>query len=119
MLFTLYGDYVLQRGGRVWAGTLIKVFAEFGLSEQAVRSALSRMSQKGWLKLKRVGNKSYYSMTKESERLFAQGTPRIMERVSNHWDGEWRILTYSIPEERRDIRQKLRKELSVLGFGSL
>src|SRR5688572_3660712 len=56
MMFTLFGDYIMHRGGEVWVGTLIKIAAEFGLSQQAVRSALSRMSQKGWLKVRHVGN---------------------------------------------------------------
>ncbi len=119
MLFTLYGDYVLQRGGRAWAGTLIKVFAEFGLSEQAIRSALSRMSQKGWLKVKRVGNKSYYSLTTRGKRLLSEGAKIIYYGRQEQWDGKWRLLTYSIPENKRDIRHRLRKELSWLGYGML
>jgi len=119
MLFTLYGDYILQRGGRVWVGTLIKVFAEFGLSEQAIRSALSRMSQKGWLKVMRVGNKSYYSLTARGKRLLSEGGKIIYYGRQEQWDGQWHLVTYSIPENRRDIRHRLRKELSWLGYGML
>ena len=119
MLFTLYGDYVLQRGGRVWVGTLIRIFAEFGLSEQAIRSALSRMSQKGWLKVKRVGNRSYYSLTTKGERLLSEGAKIIYYGRQEQWDGKWHLLTYSIPENKRDIRHRLRKELSWLGYGML
>ena len=42
MLFTLYGDYIVHRGGEVWVGSLIQIAAQFGLSAQAVRSSLSR-----------------------------------------------------------------------------
>src|SRR5207237_35500 len=45
MMFTLFGDYIMQRGGEIWVGSLIEIAGQFGLSQQAVRSALSRMRQ--------------------------------------------------------------------------
>ncbi len=119
MLFTLYGDYILQRGGRVWAGTLIKVFAEFGISEQAIRSALSRMSQKGWLQFTRVGKKSYYSLTTKGDHLLNEGAKIIFYGRQEQWDGKWYLLISSFPENKRDIRDHLRKKLSLLGYGIL
>jgi phenylacetic acid degradation operon negative regulatory protein len=35
------------------------------------------------------------------------------------WDGRWRLFNYSIPESRRKIREKLRKEMEWLGYGTL
>ena len=119
MLFTLYGDYILPRGGEIWVGGLIKLFAEFGLSEQAIRSALSRMSQKGWLQVKRVGNKSYYSLTDKGKLLLSEGAKLIYYGRQYRWDGKWYLLTYSIPEDKRDVRNRLRKELAWMGYGML
>ncbi len=119
MLFTLYGDYIIHRGGEVWVGTLIRIATQFGLSEQAVRSALSRMSRSGWLRVRRVGNRSYYSLTPKSKRLLEEGSRRIFVRRTGAWDGRWRILTYSIPEQRREVRDDLRKQLTWMGFGQL
>ncbi len=121
MLFTLYGDYIRYRGGEIWAGSLISLLGYLGCSEQAVRSALSRMCQKGWLKSRKVGNKSYYSLTVKARKLLDEGAARIFsfQQRSDRWDGRWHLLTYSIPEEKRDVREKLRKELSWMGYGSL
>ncbi|MDA8189372.1 MAG: phenylacetic acid degradation operon negative regulatory protein PaaX [Dehalococcoidales bacterium] len=119
MLFTLYGDYILHRGGEVWVGTLIRVLIEFGLSEQAIRSALSRMSRNGWLNVERVGKKPYYSLTPKGKRLLSEGAQLIYHGRHDHWDGKWHLLTYSIPEGMRDVRNRLRKELSWLGYGML
>jgi phenylacetic acid degradation operon negative regulatory protein len=119
MLFTLYGDYIMHRGGEVWVGSLIKIAAEFGLSQQAVRSALSRMSQKGWLKTRRVGNRPYYAPTARTRRLLEEGERRIFGRRSVPWDGLWRLLVYSIPERKREVRTELRKQLAWLGYGPL
>ena len=31
MMFTLFGDYIMHRGGEVWVGSLIRIAAQFGL----------------------------------------------------------------------------------------
>ncbi len=119
LVFTLYGDYIRHRGGEAWTGSLIELLGLLGLSEQAVRSTLSRMSRKGWLKGRRVGNKSYYSLTPKSIDLLEEGAQRIFQPRSDVWDGRWYLLVYSIPEKERPLRHRLRKRLTWLGFGSL
>lgn len=119
VVLTLYGDYIRYRGGEVWVGSLIKLLGSFGLSEQAIRSALSRMCRKGLLRMKRVGKNSYYSLTAEGETLLAKGARRIFHRSDDRWDGTWHIVTYSIPEAKREVRDRLRQELVWMGFGPL
>jgi phenylacetic acid degradation operon negative regulatory protein len=119
MVFTLFGDYVRHRGGDAWVGTIIRVGSVFGLSEQAVRSALSRMARRGWLSVRRVRNRSYYGLTERSVKILAEGDRRIFEYPSDEWDGTWWVLTYSIPERTRELRDRLRKELTWLGYGLL
>jgi phenylacetic acid degradation operon negative regulatory protein len=119
MVFTLYGDYIRHRGGEAWTGSLIELLGLFGLSEQAVRSTLSRMSQKGWLVSYRVGRHSFYSMTPKFLKLLEEGAQRIFQPRCDPWDGRWHLLTYSIPESRRHLRRRLRQRLLWLGFGAL
>lgn len=33
------------------------------------------------------------------------------------WDGKWRVLSYEIPEKKRDLRDKLRREVAGWGLG--
>lgn len=123
LLFTIYGDYVYIRnkGSEIWIGSLIKLLAEFGFSEQAARLALSRMCRKGWLRRQKVGNRSYYSMTSNSVRLMDESVKRIFPayRRNKSWDHQWHLVTYSVPEKRRSVRERLRKELTWLGYGAL
>lgn len=119
LVFTLYGDYLRHRGGEAWTGSLIELLGPLGLSEQAVRSTLSRMSRKGWLQGRRVGNKSCYSLTPQSIDLLEEGAERIFQPRSDVWDGRWYLLVYSIPEKERPLRHRLRRRLTWLGFGSL
>ncbi|MEO6912589.1 MAG: phenylacetic acid degradation operon negative regulatory protein PaaX, partial [Candidatus Baltobacteraceae bacterium] len=116
-IFTLFGDFV---GGRnaLWVGSLIRLMAQFGLSEQAVRQAVSRMSRQGWLAAERTGNRSYYSLTERGERRVAKISPRIYEPVVE-WDGRWRMLAYRLPETGRERRDRLRKDLTLIGFAPL
>ena len=80
VVLTLYGDYILHLGGEIGIDTLIKLLANFGLSEQAVRSAISRMSRNGLLRVRRVGRKSYYSLTDTGRTLLTEGARRIFKR---------------------------------------
>ncbi|MCL0065469.1 phenylacetic acid degradation operon negative regulatory protein PaaX [Dehalococcoidia bacterium] len=118
-MLTLYGDYVLPRGGEFGIGSLIKLLSNFGLSDQAIRSAVSRMCRADILKARRVGRRSYYSLTENGHQLLTKGARRIFERKNNHWDGGWSIVVYSIPEPRRQARDKLRLELGWMGYGPL
>jgi len=118
-ILTLYGDYIRHRGGEIGIGSLIKLLTNFGLSEQAIRSAVSRMCRLGLLKARRVGKRSYYSLTTKGSNLLSKGAQRIFERKNNHWDSMWHIVTYSIPEKRRKGRDRLRVELNWMGYGAL
>jgi len=118
-MLTLYGDYVLPRGGQIGIGSLVTLLSNFGLSEQAIRSAVSRMCRSGLLKAKRGNRKSYYSLTDEGHSLLTEGAQRIFQRKTSHWDGNWSIVSYSIPESMRRARDRLRLELGWLGYGAL
>ncbi|MCX6013114.1 MAG: phenylacetic acid degradation operon negative regulatory protein PaaX, partial [Chloroflexi bacterium] len=93
--------------------------SNFGLSEQAIRSAVSRMCRSGLLKAKRTNQKSYYSLTSEGHSLLTEGAQRIFQRKKSRWDGNWNIVTYSVPERVREARDSLRFELGWMGYAAL
>jgi phenylacetic acid degradation operon negative regulatory protein len=119
MVFTLYGDYIRYRGGEAWIGSLIRLLRPIGLSGQAVRSTLSRMARKGWLKSRTSGRFSYYSLTPKSIKLLEEGAQHLFQPRADPWDGRWHVLVYSIPEAKRHLRRKLQRRLRWLGFGTL
>ncbi len=120
LVFTLFGDFLLHRTGPVWVGSLIALLEPLGLSATNVRTVLSRMARKGWLESEKQGRRSYYSLTPRGRRLLEEGETRIYRpRADEEWDGQWTLLAYSIPEERRSQRDRLRLRLEWLGFGSL
>jgi phenylacetic acid degradation operon negative regulatory protein len=119
-IFTLYGDLVHRQAadGALWIGSLVRLMAPFGISEAAVRQAVSRMSRQGWLAGAKRGNRAYYAVTERGRRRIADLSPRIYGPVIE-WDGRWRLLTYTVSEKRRDRRDRLRKDLTVLGWAPL
>ncbi len=118
MIFTIYGDYIRHYGNKIWIGSLIRLLKEFGHNEQSVRVAVSRMMKQGWLESEKEGNKSYYFLTTRGEARMEEAAIRIFKLMPNDWDGKWRMLMYTIPEEKRQVRDELRKELLWSGFGS-
>lgn len=37
--------------------------------------------------------------------------------LKSKWDGKWRIISYEIPEKKREIRDRLRREMQGWGLG--
>ncbi len=120
LVFTLFGEYLLHRPDPVWVGHLIALLRPFGLSEGAVRTVLSRMARKSWLEGERHGRRAYYRLTTKGRQLLEDGENRIHHPPTDReWDGTWYLLAYSIPEDQRHLRDRLRVRLAWLGFGSL
>jgi phenylacetic acid degradation operon negative regulatory protein len=119
LVFTLFGDCILPRGGVIWTSDLLYLLELLGVSERATRSALSRMKRKGWLISRKNGRRSQYSLTARGWSLLKQGEQRIFEPPFLEWDGLWHIVTYSVPEKVRDLRHSLRQSLAWLGHASL
>jgi phenylacetic acid degradation operon negative regulatory protein len=119
-IFTLYGDMVhqLSADGTLWIGALIRLMAPFGISPAAVRQAVSRMSRQGWLTARREGNRAFYAVTERGRSRIEELSPRIYGPVVE-WDGRWRLLVYDVAERHRKRRDRLRKELQVLGWAPL
>ncbi len=118
-MLILYGDYLLEPHMELGIGSIITLFSNFGLSDQAVRSAVSRMCRSNLLKVRSEGRKSYYSLTDYGHSLLRTGAQRVFVRKDTEWDGYWNIVTYSIPEDNRKTRDILRRELDWMGYGGL
>ena len=121
LIFTLFGDYVHARGGRIWIGSLVQLLSLFGVSEQAVRTTVSRMTRSGWLANQRVGSASFYVLTPKAQNMLDAGAARIFQPPTEPapWDHCWHMVTYSIPETQRKARDIFRLELTWRGFGML
>lgn len=120
LILTLYGDYLLDREAPVWAGSLVSLLGPLGVSPAAARVGLWRMVRKGWLAVERRGPRTDHVLTARGRRLLEEGSRRIYRPPrEDRWSGEWFLVAYSIPENRRRLRDRLRIRLQWLGCGML
>jgi len=119
LMLTLFGEYIEYYGGEIWVGSLVKLMEKFGISESSVRGAIFRMVKQGYLQKRKVNHKSYYSLTEKERRDVKDGVWRVYSTYNYSWDNKWRILSYSFPEEKREIRNEIRKTITWLGLGQV
>lgn len=121
LFVTLLGRYGLQDDEAIATATYIGALALCGVNEHAARSQITRMVKRGRVQRHRHGRRTYLQVTPPMAARLQRGRRRIYEidpTVPN-WSGEWTLLTFSIPETRRDDRHRLRSRLSWDGFGPL
>ncbi|MET7339036.1 PaaX family transcriptional regulator C-terminal domain-containing protein [Nonomuraea sp. NPDC005650] len=118
LLLTLLGDYWYQREEPLPSGALVDLLAEFGISEQNARAAISRLNRRGLLESLRHGRATRYRLSGQGSATLAEGTDRIFGfgRTTLPWDGTWTCVSFSIPESLRSTRTTLRTRLRWLGF---
>ncbi|MCE3555814.1 PaaX family transcriptional regulator [Pseudonocardia sp. RS11V-5] len=115
----LLGHLTHEEPIAVSTGTFIEALSRLGVGSHAVRSTLSRLVDSGMLRRHRRGRETFYSLTPHGSRILRAGNAQAWRRADAGWDGTWTVLAYSIPEERRAERLRLRSRLAWGGFGLL
>lgn len=98
-IVTLWGDAVTPRGGSLWLGSLQAVLDQFGCTQGQVRTAMSRLTEEGWLTRNRVGRLSYYRLGPRGEAVFAGAAARIYAGTAPAWDGRFSLVTQTSPAD--------------------
>ena len=117
LIITIFGDAIAPRGGTVWIGSLIRVLADFGISERLVRTSVFRLTRDQWLEVDQVGRRSYYSLSSDGVDEFEQATARIYGDPRQAWDGEWCLAL--LTELDAEQKETVRKDFSRFGFGAI
>lgn len=110
-IVTLYGDVVEPRGGVLWIGSIIESCAAVGISENLVRTAVSRLMAAGQLQSERAGRRSFYRLTPAARAEFAYAAKVLYD----HQDAEqWRLVYLDGPETDANMRA-----LKRLGYAAI
>ena len=117
LIITVFGDAIVPRGGTVWLGTVLTLMHGLGITSNAVRAAMSRLTADGWLIRERIGRNSFYRLAESREREFAIAFPRIYSLGPADWSGHWRIAV--LTSDDAENRERLRASLRARGYGSL
>jgi phenylacetic acid degradation operon negative regulatory protein len=119
LIVTIYGLYAREAGGWLSISALIRLMAELGADEPAVRSAISRLKQRGLLEPRRIDGAAGYALSGRGRSILAEGDLRIFQQPRAAAGDGWLLAVFSVPEDRRSRRHALRSRLAWLGFGSV
>lgn len=122
LMLAFFGNHVLEEGDvGVYSGSIIDVLGRVGVGEQAVRSTLTRMVNRGLLRRQREGRRMFFGLTPQATRVLEDGRTRIWRQgaVNDDWDGSWTLLGFSLPDSWKRQRHDLRSRLTWSGFGAL
>jgi phenylacetic acid degradation operon negative regulatory protein len=98
----------------------LDVLGSLGVSDDATRSVLTRLTGRGLLTRHQDGRVVSYGLTDTSLRLLREGRERVVAAEPFHQtSADWTLLSFSLPETQRDVRNRLRSRLSWAGFGCL
>lgn len=119
LIVSLYGLYARQNNGWLSVAAVMRLMAELGVDEQAVRSSISRLERRGLLIAERSAGAAGYKLSPLAHQILAVGDARIFGRRRAALADGWLLVVFSVPESQQDKRYQLRLQLSRLGFGTV
>jgi phenylacetic acid degradation operon negative regulatory protein len=119
LIVTVYGLYARESAGWLSIAAVIRLMAELGVDEPAVRSAISRLKLRGLLQARREAGVAGYGLSSHGAEILAQGDRRIFHRPKPSAADGWLLAVFSVPEHERARRHALRSRLAWLGFGTV
>lgn len=117
LIVTVYGLYGRSDRGWLPIAALIRLLADLGVDEAAVRSAISRLKRRGMLQARRHEGQAGYELSAEALDILREGDARIFRPDRATLADGWLLAVFSVPESERHRRHVLRSELTRLGFG--
>ncbi|WES63416.1 PaaX family transcriptional regulator C-terminal domain-containing protein [Microbacter sp. GSS18] len=120
-MLAFLGEYMRNLGiSHVRAIVIIGVLGEAGISAPAVRACLDRMAASELVRRERVGREIEVHLTERARRVLDEGSRRVHERnpFVPRGDG-WTLVSFSLSEDQRAVRHRLRAALGWEGFAPL
>lgn len=119
-ILDVYGSFVREFGGWIAVADMLSFIEPLGVSVASGRSALSRMKRRGEIVASTVDGRRGYRLTPTADQWFEDGTARIMDGPPRDADDrQWVLASFTVPEENRNVRYRIRARLEALGFGSV
>ena len=81
---------------------------------QKTRGTISGLIKEGRIEKGKEDNN--YRLTEKGFQELSLKFP-FFRFLKEKWDGRWRVISYEIPEQKREIRDRLRREMQGWGLG--
>ncbi len=81
---------------------------------QKTRGTLSGLIKEGLIA--KGDKENHYLLTEKGFNSLSLEFPSF-RFLKEKWDGKWRVISYEIPEKKREIRDRLRREMQGWGLG--
>ena len=92
ILVTIFGDLARRPGDQISGALLSRLTDPMGIKPEAMRVALHRLRNDGWITSERQGRTSRYSLTSHGLTESDAASPRIYARTTENEDGPWHLL---------------------------
>jgi phenylacetic acid degradation operon negative regulatory protein len=120
LILDIYGAQVRGLGGWLAIANLVALMADLGHDDRAVRAAVARMKRSALLSAETRQRVAGYALTKPALEILRDGDERIFaSSVPTTVAEGWVVAVFSVPEQARDCRHRLRALLVRLGFGQV
>jgi len=116
-ILDVYGACARDVGGWLAIADLIDLLARLDVDAQAIRSAASRLKRQHLLVSQKIGGVAGYALSDAAAAILEDGDRRIFRKLDADVDPSWLIVTFSVPEAKRQQRYLIRSRLTQLGFG--
>ena len=121
LLLAFFGEHVVDQDAMpLRAGVLIEVLEGAGVAAPATRATLDRMVRRGLISRERRGREILFTLTSEGSAVLREATERVRgpHPFEPHGSG-WTLVTFTVPENQRTLRHRLRSALTWEGFAPL
>lgn len=121
LLAAILGDYTFESADRFSSAAIIRILAEFGVTDAGARKALSRLTERKVLVRSREGRSTFYQVSPANFAVRLERRNRYLNfgEQRDAWDGEWTVVVFSVAERERARRASLRTGLGKLGFAPM
>ena len=121
LLLAFFGEHVFDDStGPIRASALISVLEGAGVVATATRATLDRLVHSEVLARSKNGREIQFSLTEHGMAVLGEATQRVRGPQPFDPQGEgWTLVTFSIPEDQRTLRHRLRSTLTWEGFAPI
>lgn len=119
LLLTIIGSHLREQGRWLPSTSLVALMEAIDVPAARTRTALTRLKHKGMLVSESRAGTTGFFLPDAALPVLERGDARILQPRLMQDDERWFVLSFSVPEENRDVRHQLKRRLTWIGCGSV